>query len=135
MNPTSLDPEGCRTAILDYRRRLRTLVALVRNAGRIDAEHPAQAALAELRARLDTDVRARSTFEGQAVMSGVESRVLEPALRQARIALAFPARAEGDAWLTRLQAADACFLVALSQLNGGPGAIAQKRPRQWGGVS
>jgi hypothetical protein len=128
MNPMALDADGCRSAILDYRRRLRGLSGLVRHAGRLDAEHPAHAALAELRAELDADVHARTTFEGQAVMSGVESRVLEPALRQARIALAFPVRADGEAWLTHLQAADACFLVALSRLNtGAAGGTARAR--------
>lgn len=117
MNTMSLSAEGCRSALHDYRRRLRTLASLVRRAGRLDVEHPAHASLADLRARLDEDVRARSTFEGQGAMSSVESRVLEPALRQARIALSFPLRADGDAWLTQLQAADACFVVALSRLS------------------
>jgi hypothetical protein len=118
MNPMPLDAEGCRSAILEYRRSLRTLTTLVRGAGRLDDQHPAHAALADLRARLETDVRLRSTLEGQGAMSSVESRILEPALRQARIALAFPARAEGDDWELRLQAADSCLLVALNQLNG-----------------
>jgi hypothetical protein len=129
MNPMPLDAQGCRSAILDYRRRLRELSALVRNAGRLDDLDPAHAALAALRADLDDDVRGRATFEGQAAMNGVESRVFEPALRQARIALAFPARAEGDAWVRRLQAADACFLVALSQLNGTPAWLSVRQRR------
>jgi hypothetical protein len=127
MNPMPLDAEGCRSAILDYRRQLRVLTTLVRGAGRLDELHPAHAALAELRALLETDVRARSTLEGQGAMSSVESRILEPALRQARIALSFPARAQGDAWEAQLQAADACLLVALNQLSGPAGwAIARR---------
>lgn len=126
MNPILLAPDGCRAAILDYRRRLRSLMALVRHAGRLDDLHPAHAALAELRGEFEGDVHSRSTLEAQAGMSGVEARVFEPALRQARIALAFPARAHGDAWLTRLQAADACLLVAPSQLNGPPAGSAPK---------
>jgi hypothetical protein len=120
MNAIALDADGCRSAILDYRRRVRTLLGLVRHAGRLDEAHPARGGLAELRARLEADVRLRSTFEGQGAMSGLEQRVLEPALRQARIALAFPLRAEGEAWVPHLQAADACFLVALSRLNDLP---------------
>ncbi len=129
MNSMSLDAEGCRSALLEYRRRLRALSALVRHAGRIDVEHPAHDALAELRALLDGDVRARSTFEGQGAMSALEARVLEPALRQARIALSFPLRADGGAWLTQLQAADACFLVALSRLNA-PAPWSPERARR-----
>jgi hypothetical protein len=117
MHPTHLDADGCRSAILDYRGRLRRLVALVRSAGRLDGAHPARTALADLRASLEADVRARTTLEGQAGMTGLEGRMLEPALRQARIALAFPVRAHGDEWLGHLQAADACFLVALQRLN------------------
>lgn len=132
MNPIPLDADGCRAAILDYRGRLRGLMALVRDAGHLDDLHPAHAALAALRADLDADVRGRSTLEGQAAMSGLEARVLEPALRQARIALSFPAKAEGGAWVTRLQAADACLLVALSQLNGPPAwtSVRQRRATQ-----
>lgn len=132
MNPMPLDADGCRSAILDYRRRLRVLTALVREAGHLDEVHPAHAALAALRVDLDADVRSRSTLEGQASMSGVEARVLEPALRHARIALSFPAKAQGGAWVTRLQAADACLLVALSQLNGTPAwtPVRQRRPLQ-----
>lgn len=129
MNTMPLDADGCRSALHDYRRRLRTLTTLVRNAGRLDVEHPAHAALAELRATLDADVRMRSTFEGQGAMSPIESRVLEPALRQARIALSFPLRADGGAWLTQLQAADACFLVALSRLSG-PASWSGERARR-----
>lgn len=116
MNPIRLDADGCRGAILGYRRTLRALVALLRNAGRVDAQHPAHAALADLRRGLEADVGARSTLEGQGGMTSLEARVLEPALRQARIALAFPVGAHADAWITHLQAADACFVVALSQL-------------------
>ena len=129
MNPIPLDAEGCRSAILDYRRRLRVLTALVRDAGYLDDAHPAHDALATLRIDLDADVRGRGTLEGQARMGGVEARVLEPALRHARIALSFPVKAEGGAWVTRLQAADACLLVALSQLNGPP-AWTSARPRR-----
>lgn len=116
MTPIRLDADGCRTAILGYRRALRALVALLRQAGHIDAQHPAYAGLAELRRQLEADVTSRSTLEGQGGMTSLESRVLEPALRQARIALAFPVGADADAWITHLQAADACFVVALSQL-------------------
>jgi hypothetical protein len=130
MKRMPLDADGCRSTILDYRRRLRMLTALVRGAGRLDDLHPAHAALAELRALLDADVHARSTLEGQGAMSGLESRVLEPALRQARIALAFPARAAGDAWEARLQAADACLLVALNQLSGAPSWTSGRRTVQ-----
>jgi hypothetical protein len=129
MNPIPLDAEGCRSAILDYRRRLRMLTALVRDAGHLDELHPAHESLAELRIDLETDVRGRSTLEGQGAMSGVERRVLEPALRQARIALSFPAKAVGSAWITRLQAADACLLVALSQLNGPPAWTSMQQRR------
>jgi hypothetical protein len=129
MNPIPLDAEGCRSAILDYRRRLRLLTALVRDAGHLDELHPAHDSLAALRIDLDADVRGRSTLEGQARMSGVEARVLEPALRQARIALSFPTKADGGAWVTRLQAADACLLVALSQLNGPPAWTSMRQRR------
>jgi hypothetical protein len=129
MNPIPLDAEGCRSAILDYRRRLRMLTVLVRDAGHLDELHPAHDSLAVLRTDLDADVRGRSTLEGQARMSGVEARVLEPALRQARIALSFPAKADGGAWVTRLQAADACLLVALSQLNGPPAWTSMRQRR------
>jgi hypothetical protein len=129
MNPIPLDAEGCRSAILDYRRRLRMLTVLVRDAGHLDELHPAHDSLAVLRIDLDADVRGRSTLEGQARMSGVEARVLEPALRQARIALSFPAKADGGAWVTRLQAADACLLVALSQLNGPPAWTSMRQRR------
>lgn len=116
MTPIRLDADGCRSAILGYRRALRALVTLLRSAGRIDAQHPAYAGLAEIRHQLEADVGVRSTLEGQGGMTALESRVLEPALRQARIALAFPVGADADAWVTHLQAADACFVVALSQL-------------------
>lgn len=111
-----LDADGCRAAILGYRGDLRALVALLRHVERIDSRHPAHASLADLRRQLEADVTTRSTLEGQGRMSGLESRVLEPALRQARIALAFPVGADVNAWVTHLQAADACFVVALSQL-------------------
>lgn len=130
MTPIRLDADGCRAAILGYRRSLRVLVALLRHAGRVDDQHPAHAGLAELRRQLEADVGARSTLEGQGRMTSLESRVLEPALRQARIALAFPIAADADAWITHLQAADACFVVALSQLQlAMPGASASTSER------
>jgi hypothetical protein len=133
MTSIRLDADGCRAAILGYRRTLRGLVALLRHAGRIDAQHPAHAGLADLRRRLEADVAARSTLEGQGRMTALEARVLEPALRQARIALAFPVAADADAWITHLQAADACFVVALSQLQlalPGAGASTSERWRR-----
>lgn len=133
--PMGLDADGCRSAILTYRRRLRSLTSLLRGAGRLDALHPAHASVAELRALLEADVTQRSTLEGQAGMSALETRVLEPALRQARIALAFPMRADAQAWLAHLQAADACLLVALSRVTVVPGWSATRaRARRAAGL-
>lgn len=115
-----LDADACRAAVLTYRRRVRSLLGLVRNAVRLDPRGPAHAALAELRSELELDVCSRSTLEGQGLMTAPEAKALEPALRQARIALAFPFEADPGAWETHLQAADACFLVALARLNGTP---------------
>lgn len=131
MTPIRLDADGCRAAILGYRRTLRGLVALLRHAGRIDAQHPAHAGLADLRRQLEADVGVRSTLEGQGQMTQLEARVLEPSLRQARIALSFPVAADASAWLTHLQAADACFVVALSQLQLAlPGSSTPERSRR-----
>ncbi|MCZ8129946.1 MAG: hypothetical protein O9284_01395 [Steroidobacteraceae bacterium] len=136
MTHLHLDADGCRAAILDYRHRLRRLAVRLRAGGRVP-DPAAQSALAELRKRMDDDVHDRSTLEGQGAMTGLEARLLEPALRQARIALAFPARAEAADWLVHLEAADACFLVALSRLNGAAprrAPLPARRPRSVTGL-
>ena len=117
MSELHLDAQGCRASVLEYRRELRQLLNLLRDAESLGEAHPARSALDRLRERLEADVRNRSTLEGQGAMTVLEARVLEPALRQARIALAVSSRAPAAEWLAHLQAADACFLVALSRLN------------------
>jgi hypothetical protein len=85
MTSLGLGADGCYDALGQYLERVRALGARLEGA----AANPA-GALAEyeeLRFRLEVDVQARATLEGQARMTEVERRVLEPALRDVRVAL------------------------------------------------